>query len=46
MPRTLRRNRLWMTGGSIWLLVLHWIDMYWLVMPQLHQDGHYSPGLI
>jgi hypothetical protein len=25
------------TGG--WLLVIHYVDMYWLLMPQLHPSG-------
>ncbi|QDU80802.1 hypothetical protein Pla110_25370 [Polystyrenella longa] len=45
MPRTLRRNKVWMTGGAIWMLVMHWIDLFWLIMPQLHHEG-YMPGLM
>jgi len=24
---------------GIWLLVMHWIDIYWLTMPTLHKQG-------
>lgn len=34
MGRTMRRNRTFMTGCAIYLLCMHWVDMYWLVMPQ------------
>ena len=31
-------------GGALsllaaWLLLAHWVDLYWLVMPHLHADG-------
>ena len=34
MGRTMRRNRNFLFGATIYLLVMHWIDLYWLVMPQ------------
>ena len=46
MPRTLRRNKSWMVGGAIWMLVLHWIDLFWLVMPQMWPHEGYTPGMI
>jgi len=24
---------------AIWLLIAHWVDIYWLVMPSLHHHG-------
>jgi hypothetical protein len=30
------RRLAWVAG---WILVVHWIDLYWLVMPHLHPDG-------
>ncbi len=34
MGRTMRRNRKFMFFAPIYMLVMHWIDLYWLVMPQ------------
>lgn len=34
MGRTVRRNRTFLAGATIYLLVMHWIDHFWLVMPQ------------
>lgn len=40
MGRTARRNRMFLAGAGIFLLVMHWIDHYWLIMPQMDQYGH------
>jgi hypothetical protein len=37
MGRTVRRNKPYLLGASIYILVVHWLDHYWLVMPR------YSP---
>jgi hypothetical protein len=34
MGRALRRNRMMLTISAIWLLCLHWLDHYWIVMPE------------
>ncbi len=34
MGRTAKRNRAVLAGTCIFLLVMHWVDHYWLVMPQ------------
>lgn len=39
MGRTMRRNRNLMYIATIYLLVMHWIDLYWLVMPQYSRAG-------
>ncbi len=36
MARTVRRNKTFLLFASIYVLVFHWIDHYWLVMPQLN----------
>jgi uncharacterized sodium:solute symporter family permease YidK len=28
-----------MAAMAVWILVLHYIDLYWLVMPVLHHEG-------
>ena len=27
---------------AVWILVVHWVDLYWLVMPALHPEGFTS----
>lgn len=39
MSRSVKRNKLALAGWSAFLLVMHWIDLYWLVMPQLNRSG-------
>ena len=46
MGRTVRRNRMFLTGATIYLLVMHWLDHFWLVMPHYnHAPGGHSRGL-
>ncbi|MEC9092165.1 MAG: quinol:cytochrome C oxidoreductase [Planctomycetota bacterium] len=42
MARSLRRNKQYMLIWAILLLAVHWLDHYWLVMPQFGADpsGH------
>ena len=39
MPRTIKRHPGFLAIGSIWLLLMHGVDLYWLVMPTMHPDG-------
>jgi hypothetical protein len=39
LPRTIKRNRTALTVAALWLLFMHLLDMYWLVMPSLHAAG-------
>ncbi len=39
MGRTMRRNKNLMFIAAIYLLTMHWIDLYWLVMPQYARAG-------
>ncbi|HVS01782.1 MAG TPA: quinol:cytochrome C oxidoreductase [Thermoanaerobaculia bacterium] len=36
--RDVKRHRLGLWAAASWLLVMHWLDLYWLVMPALHED--------
>lgn len=47
ISQPVKRNRALMTLGALWVLFMHYIDMYWLVMPtpSLHLDG-FHPGLL
>jgi hypothetical protein len=42
LPRTIKRNRLTLMIGACWMLFMHFVDLYWLVMPNLHHDVHVS----
>ena len=37
MGRTARRNRSFLAGAGVFLLVMHWFDHYWLIMPEMNQ---------
>ncbi len=39
MPRAAKRNLTYLKGMSIWILIMHFIDLYWVVMPTLHKHG-------
>ncbi len=39
MPRTIKRNRGLLLIGAVWMLAMHFWDLYWLVMPTLHPEG-------
>jgi hypothetical protein len=38
-PMFVKRNRVYMRLMAIWILIMHWVDIYWLVMPTLHHHG-------
>ncbi len=39
MTRASKRNPVMIKFICIWLLVMHYIDIYWLVLPSLHEHG-------
>jgi len=39
LPRATKRNLGVLKFISIWLLVMHWVDIYWLAVPTLHHHG-------
>ncbi len=39
MPRANKRNLKFLNFMAVWIFVMHWIDIYWLVIPNLHQQG-------
>lgn len=45
MPRAFKRSDKALAAASIWLLAMHLLDLYWLVMPNLHREGM-APSLI
>jgi hypothetical protein len=38
-PQTPKKNPVFLVVVSVWLLIVHRIDIYWLVMPSLHHHG-------
>jgi hypothetical protein len=43
MSRAIKRRPLLLVLGSLWMLSMHLLDLYWLVMPTLHaHDPHLS----
>lgn len=39
MFRATKRSNLVMILVSVYLLIFHWVDMYWLISPNLHENG-------
>lgn len=39
MPRAVKRNLTAMRVFAGWMLVMHYLDLYWQVMPTFHKDG-------
>jgi hypothetical protein len=42
--RSVKRNRVQLAAVSTWLLVVHYLDLYWLVMPAIDRGG-FAPRL-
>ncbi len=43
ITRAAKRNVTYLAFMSVWILIMRWVDLYWLVMPTHHQDGfHFS----
>jgi hypothetical protein len=45
MGRTVKRKGATLAVGGAWLLVMHFVDLYWQVMPTLHPEG-FSPSAL
>lgn len=39
IPRATKRSLPAMAFIGVWLLLMHWVDMYWTVFPNLHEHG-------
>lgn len=39
IPRATKRSLPAMAFIGVWLLLMHWVDMYWSVFPNLHEHG-------
>jgi hypothetical protein len=45
MGRSVKRNGATLALGGAWILVMHFLDLYWQVMPTLHPEG-FGPSLL
>ena len=45
MGRSVKRNGATLAVGGVWLLMMHFLDLYWQVMPTLHPEG-LNPSLL
>jgi hypothetical protein len=45
MGRSVKRNGVALAVGGAWLLTMHFLDLYWQVMPTLHPEG-FSPSVL
>jgi hypothetical protein len=45
MGRSVKRNGATLAVGGAWLLIMHFVDLYWQVMPTLHPAG-LNPSLL
>jgi hypothetical protein len=43
--RWIRRDLFWMAFMAAWILVFHYLDLYWLVMPACNSEGSPPSGL-
>jgi len=39
LGRTVKRRAATLALGGAWLLAMHFVDLYWQVMPTLHTEG-------
>jgi apolipoprotein N-acyltransferase len=45
MGRNVKRNGATLAVGGAWLLLMHFVDLYWQVMPTLHPEG-FRPSVL
>lgn len=45
ISRTAKRRLGVLTAGAVWVLIMHYVDVYWLVMPEA-RGGSPTPGLL
>jgi len=48
MGRTVRRSKTFLSVATVYLLIMHWIDHFWLVMPHYANapGGHLREGVV
>jgi uncharacterized membrane protein YpjA len=45
LSRSPKRNRVALGAAAAWMLLMHWVDLYWIAMPELH-PGSPAPRLV
>src|SRR5438445_806385 len=45
MGRTVKRKNVTLAVGGAWVLAMHFVDLYWQVMPTLHPEG-FRPSVL
>jgi len=45
LPRGVKRKRSTLAAAAVWMLVVHYLDLYWLAMPAIHPEG-FRPHLL
>lgn len=45
MSRHVKRSRFWLGFWAVWMLVAHYVDLYWIIMPTMHAE-RVSFGLV
>ncbi|MCI5071453.1 hypothetical protein MRY82_00725 [bacterium] len=41
LPRPMKRNRKVLIGFSIWMLFMHFVDLAWLIYPNIYHHGYH-----
>jgi len=39
LPRASKRNLRVLGAAAVWMLAMHFVDVYWMIMPALHGNG-------
>lgn len=39
LPRTIKRHRTTLAAGAVWMLAMHYLDLYWLVLPVFRPES-------
>jgi hypothetical protein len=39
LSRFVKRRPMLLAGAGVWMLAMHWLDLYWLVMPEFSPDA-------
>jgi hypothetical protein len=39
LPRWIKRNRRYLVLPALWMLAMHWMDIYWIAMPEMSPEG-------
>ncbi len=38
ISKHIKRTKLMLAAGAVWMLMLHWVDLYWLIMPTVPHE--------